>query len=397
MKRHITLLTICFFLTNFWSCGKGENDELPTPNVIEGINAIIVPTGQFAKDDGSQPLSGSSAQKVTDLLTKAGPDIIKDMGQMNITEQEFQEIKAFTDKLVVEAQKPLDVYGKIFRWITSNIQYASGYVNNDPYPVFQTKQAICQGYANLLNVMLFSQNIPVLNVNGMLNPIGGHAWNYVYLDDWYVSDPTNNGHFRMSNTSSYTHLVPMSLDVDLFEDENFVYHFYEEKLNLREVKKSGKQLIVPFSVKGFQIEAFNPNVELPSNIEEIYIGKNIESLGENIVGLNMFAPSVKYAFVEAANTQMDSYSQVVYRNSFPYYIPASAILIQCKALHTLGKNFMKDHTKIETIIIQSGTQKVEAYAFENCPNLKKAYIPKETIVDNLAFDGVHKNFQIVRF
>ena len=33
-------------------------------------------------------------------------------------------------------------------------------------------------------------------VNGWLDPLGGHAWNYVNCDGkWYVSDPTNKRNF----------------------------------------------------------------------------------------------------------------------------------------------------------------------------------------------------------
>ena len=78
------------------------------------------------------------------------------------------------------------------------------------------------------------------------------------------------------------------------------------------------------------------------------------------------------------------------------YIPAAATVIQFLPIHTFGKNFLKDHAHVETIVIQSGTKSLEAYAFENCPRLQKAYIPEETIVDAKAFYGVHPQFQILR-
>jgi len=246
--------------------------------------------------------------------------------------------------------------------------------------------------------MLHSQDIPAVNANGVI-PEGGHAWNYVYLDnEWYVSDPTNSGSFLMSNFSSYTHLIPLSLDMTLFEDDNFVFNYQEGRLNLCQVKKSEKQLTVPFSTNGFRVTSFNPNAELPSNIEEIYIGKNIQSLGESIIGLNQYAPSVKYAYVDSKNPQLTSYGQVVYRyrQSEPLYVPAAATTIQLKSVSTLGKNFLKSHNKVETLIIPLGTQKIEAYAIENCPNLKKAYLPKNAKVDENAFYGVHSTFQIIR-
>lgn len=403
MKKLHTLFILCLQALLMASCGSDSNDEPivpdPEPNeptYITGIHAIVEPTGTFAKDDASSALDGSSAKNVARLLEKAGPDIIKGTGNINITEEQYKEIKTFTDKLVEGKETKKDIYNTVFEWITKNISYASGYVDNDPYPVFQTKQAICQGYANLLTVMLQSQGIPCMNTNGMLNPVGGHAWNYVWLDEWHVSDPTNNGRFLMADLDKYTHLDPMSLDADLFEDEHFVFNFYERHLNLRQVKQSGKQLTVPFSTNGFKVTSFNPNTELPGEVEEIYIGKNIETLGENIIGLNQHAPSVKYAYVDKENKKMESYGQVVYQGSMPYYVPASATIIQFKDIETFGKNFMKDHEHVETIVIQPGTKTLEAYAFENCPNLQKAYIPEETKVDGNAFYKVHSGFKITR-
>ena len=400
MKKSCIPFIFCLFFASFFACGDSQNDtpSLPdgpeSPTMIEGINALVNPSASFAKDDGST-IYDSPTKLVADLLTKAGPEIIKGLGYITITEKEYQEIKEFTDQLVKGVKKPFDIYSTIFKWVTTNVEYTNG-VNNNPYPVFKNLQGVCQGYANLLSVMLHSQKIYAFIANGILNPVGGHAWNYVYIDQWYVSDPTNNGHFLMSDPSSYTHLVPLQLDVNLFEDEKFVFNFYEGHLNIREVKESGKQLIVPFSTNGFQVTSFNPDTELPSNIEEIYIGKNIQTLGESLIGLNIHAPSVKYAFVDTSNQKMESYGQVVYRNAFTYYVPAAATIIQFKDYDTLGKNILKGHNKVETVVIQAGTKKLEAYAFEDCPNLQKAYIPKETIVDNNAFYGVHNNFKIIR-
>ena len=401
MKNFYILFLFCMMGLFMASCGDSSQDEpvVPEPegpSYITGVGAIVAPTGTFAKDDGALALDENSARSVAKLLDKAGSGIVKGMGNVKITDKQYQEIKDFTDELVGEAKTPADAYQKIFQWITGNIKYASGYVDNDPYPVFQSHQAICQGYANLLTVMLHTQGILAFNANGMLNPVGGHAWNYVWLDEWYVSDPTNNGHFRMSAMDSYKHLDPMSLDVNLFEDENFVFDFYERHLNLKIVKKSGKQFVVPFSTNGFQVSSFNPDAMLPEVVEEIYIGKNIKTLGENVIKLEMYAPSVKYAYVDEDSKWMDSYGQVVYRNNIPYYIPNAATVIQFKGIATFEKNFVKNRPKLETIVVSSGIKTLEAYAFEDCPNLRKAYIPQETKVDKNAFYGVHTNFEVIR-
>jgi len=400
MKRFFTTLTCCILYTFLVSCSSGDdNPKQPEEeNPLQGITAIVPPSGTFAEDDGATKSTGTPAKDVANFLTKAGAKAIQGLGNIEIKDNEYKEIKDFTSELVKDAKSDKDKYDQIFKWITGNISYAHEYVDNNPYPVFQTRKAICQGYANLLTVMLHSQDIPAVNANGVI-PEGGHAWNYVYLDnEWYVSDPTNNGSYLMSNFNSYTHLVPLSLDMTLFEDDNFAFNYQEGRLNLCQVKKGEKQLTVPFSTNGFRVEAFNPNAELPSNIEEIYIGKNIQSLGESIIGLNQYAPSVKYAYVDSKNPQLTSYGQVVYRYgaSEPLYVPAAATTIQLKGTNTIGKNFLKSHDKIETLVISSGTQTLEAYAIENCPNLRKAYLPKNAKVDENAFYGVHSTFQIIR-
>ena len=400
MKGLYSIFTFCMLYVFLASCSS-DNDNSPQPeetNPAESINAIVPPSGTFAEDDGAAKASGTPARDAANFLTEAGAQAIKGLGSIEISDAQYEEIKGFTDELVKDAQSDKDKYDLIFKWITGNISYAQDYVDNNPYPVFQTGKAICQGYANLLTVMLQSQGIAAVNTNGMLDPVGGHAWNYVYLDQWYVSDPTNNGSFRMSDFSSYTHLVPLSLDMTLFEDDNFVFNYQEGHLNLSRVKKGEKQLTVPFSTNGFRVTSFNPTAELPSNVEELYIGKNIQTLGEGIIGLNQYAPSVKYAYVDSKNAKMTGYGQVVYRyqQSEPLYVPAAATIIQLKGTATLGKNFLKNHAKVETLIIPQGTQKLEAYAIENCPNLQKVYLPKNAKVDENAFYGVHSNFQIIR-
>jgi hypothetical protein len=51
---------------------------------------------------------------------------------------------------------------------------------------------------------------------------------------------------------------------------------------------------------------------------------------------------------------------------------------------------------LETLIVPAGTSKIEAFAIENCPNLRKAYVPSATTIEENAFSGVHSTFQIIR-
>lgn len=401
MKLHYYFLGLCLSCGMLTACSS-EDDLLQgmesNPNVPSFTNKA-----EFPQDDGAIALSTSNpGNAVMNLLSKIDPSIATELGNITISEEEYAEIKAFTDELVADCKTDLKVYNKVFNWITSNVKYANGYVDNNPYPVFKTHSAICQGYANLMKVMLHSQGIPVMIANGLLNPVGGHAWNYVYANKrWYVSDPTNNGSFSMLSASSYTHLIPFTLDVDLFEDDQFIYNFADTRLNIRAVKSSDDILVVPFSVNGFKITSFNPNEKLPFNIYEVYLGKNINYLGESIIGLNEFGTGIETAYVDPANTTFAEYGGGVYYKQGKEltslcYVPVRRTILELPPLPTLGKNFLTNHNNLEEVIIAPGTQKLEAYAFENCRQLRKAYVPENTEVDTRAFYQVHAKFEIIR-
>lgn len=361
----------------------------------------------FPKDDGAKKLNlATLAQNAADLLIAAGVECTDTMGRIKITDAEYQEIKTFTDELVKYCKTQKEIYDVCFKYVYNNTKYGHEYedgsiVNNDPYPVFTKKYAVCQGYSNLLFVMLHSQNVPVLITNGFLNgygAFGGHAWNYVNCDDtWYVSDPTNNMQFEMSNISSYSHLTPYSFDVVLFEQEDCLLDYYEKRLNICTVTTDSKYFVTPFSAGGYQVSSFNPTSDISPTVREIYIGKNIDNLGEEIVGLNIYAPNVEYAHVDPQNTEMCSYAGVVYLGwaPVPLYIPAAMKRIELMPMETMYKNTIYNHNGVEELVIAKGTKCIEDWAVENCPNLKKAYVPKDAAVCEKAFYGVHTDFEII--
>ena len=94
MKIFYSFLTCLFLSTFLFSCG-GNNGDAPVipdepegPTIIQGINALVNPSASFAKDDGSTTYD-SPAKLVANLLTKAGPEIIKGLGYITITDKEL--------------------------------------------------------------------------------------------------------------------------------------------------------------------------------------------------------------------------------------------------------------------------------------------------------------------
>ena len=262
--------------------------------------------------------------------------------------------------------------------------------------------------------MLHGQDVPAMVVNGYLQSGiydgmlsgGGHAWNYVCCDGiWYVSDPTNGGQNKMSEINSYkTWLAPTSMDVIVSKEYDCWIDFNECRLNICRVTGTGSTFVTPYSVYGFKVTSFSPNQELPSNIREIYIGANIESLGQGVIGLANHAKSVEYAHVDSRNENFIGHAGAVYCSTkyspddvyksidrnVPIYIPAALKRIELYAVEAgsgieYDKESIKNHDAVEEIVFPKETKKICGYAVEKCPNLKVVYVPKGATVENGAF------------
>lgn len=401
MKKLYTFFFLSIALLQFQAC-TNDDDSMNSANDPMQSQEVT-----FPEDDGSAELTGTAIVKVKSILTAAGPDFAKEFGkQLSISEEQYNEIAEFTNTLVSSCASEKEIYTTIFNWIVNNIKYEYG--DQDPYAVFTNRIAICNGYANLLKVMLHSQDIPCINVFGELYQpgtsyyIGGHAWNYVYYSGyWFVSDPTNNGTFLMTQTNSYSHLVPTMIDAVIFEDDYCKYDFYESSLNVRSIKPGNAQVIIPFSVGGYMVTSLNPQELVPEEVTEIYIGSNINSLGINSAGLSYLAPNVEILSVDPENSSLISFSNVVYKKNGTEYsmclVAPKATSIELLPIETFDKESkIKNLENLESIVFVPGTKDIGAWTVESCPNLHTAYIPNETNVDANAFTGVASDFKIVR-
>lgn len=227
------------------------------------------------------------AVRVDRLLDIIDPSALSGLGSQRITEEQYREIGAFTTTLVSSATSATDKYLKIFRWLYDNVTY--NFSDNSPYAVFVNRKGVCQGYANLLEVMCESQGIPATIASGDLYQygmpgylLGGHAWNYVYVDGtWHIADPTNGVKFVRSQISEYApYLDVWQLDCSLFPShESLDLRYEHSQLTVSDVKPvRGPELVVPYSIKGVQITNFNPRTIL-SSVTDLYLGENIQNLG----------------------------------------------------------------------------------------------------------------------
>ncbi|MBO5872557.1 MAG: transglutaminase domain-containing protein, partial [Bacteroidaceae bacterium] len=171
MKKIYYILPLALAAGMFSSCSNdlaGTEEMLPIENVQKPESDI---TRAFPEDDGAKALSGMPAEKLWALLPGADSTFATTAtayGEM--TTGMYNEIKEFADGLLANEKNPsvARIHRVLFDWIVKNVKYADGYCSNEPYDVFTTKKAVCQGYANLLSVMARTQGLHIITVNGYM-------------------------------------------------------------------------------------------------------------------------------------------------------------------------------------------------------------------------------------
>lgn len=407
MKKHILIVSLAAASTLFTACNEQYNTTNITNQQEASAEAYYAPT--FAEPDDAKRLTGTPAENLRAIFEATGPEIITSMGNMNITNEQYEEIAAFTTKLVEGKKTQKEKFNVIHNWVNGNVKYDPS--DNDPYAVFTNKTGVCQGYANLLTVMCYSQDIPTVVVNGYLNQppfYGAHAWNYVCADGkWYVADPTNgnlqNGTWSIANISRYTHLIPEVADVDIFTDDYAIYRYYNYSINVAEVTTKESPLIVPYSVGGFVISSFNPSVALPEDITEIYLGENITTLGESYnmsLTTSNYGKYLRAIYVDKNNPSLADHEGVVYRKNGDerqlYYIPGGMEFIEMLPMEVVDKNTIYNHNSVKEIYFPKGTKRLESFAIENCPKLERVYVPEDAEVSSSAIYNCPSNVKILR-
>ncbi len=354
------------------------------------------------------------AANLSKLLIVAESSNAIGLNGVRIEPDEFQEIKQFTDQNVVNGKKSkLEKMKAILAWCKDNISYMNVVPEYDPdvdpnwaYQVFKNRTAVCQGYSNLCNVMLESQGIPAVNANGFLGGLGGHAWVYTLIDDtWYIIDPTNDRStaYKATSTSSYnSKLIPYYFDMQLFEDNTCVYGFRGKTFNVDQVKSSETAILsVPYAVRGYKLQSFDPQAPLPANVREIYLHQFILTIGEYVEGLKRYGTNLTNVFVEDTNTKLCDYNGCVYtvvdkKPGQLLYIPGAKKEVHIAPMPTVGKNTVSGSETVEKIWFDITSKTFEGWAVEDCPNLKEIHIAADAAYNANSFTGVHKDCKILK-
>lgn len=391
---------------SFFACTGETPEELAASQPATTAALITVKdydASLFPTPDRSTMLSTDGRSALRTLLPKLDHEKCFDLSRIEITEENYRKIKTFTDDLLKNCTTDAEKTKAIYEWASNNITHQQMPNGNDAWSVFQSRKGVCHGYSNVCRVMLFSQRIPCFTVFGYASGIG-HAWNYAYNGTkWVVLDATQKVYVEDATLiDTYKHLQPESTDIEFFEDENFAYEFHEGNLNLCRVKKGTDVLVVPFSVKNVRIGAFNPKSAIPTSIRTIYLGSNIKSLGRDLIGLKEKPSFDNMVHVDPKNTALGSEDGVVYyRDNLRKlagicYIPTYKPVVKLIPMEVVGKNTIYYCENLEEIVIAEGTKRLEAYAIENCPNLKKIYVPENCEVPTDAIFNCGDQWEIIR-
>ena len=403
--------------------GSCTAEDPQAPRNAETFTQVASPlsfdydASHFAAPDNSRSLSRTNHMiDLKYILAAMDPQRALDISMFSeksdpnaLTADQLAQMKAKADEVTKDCKNNLEKLKALQNFVIKNTTYDNnGNGRNDPYGAFSGGVCVCQGYANILKVLLYTQGIPCIGINGNLFQgdvyLGAHAWDYVYADGkWYVNDPTNGGFFEMDKVDTYKHLQPLRTDIEVFEDDQFGYDFFQGHLNVSRVKSSGDILTVPFSTHKLRVSAFIPHQDLPKNVKQVYLGRNIVSLGDDqVVSLAERGTNVETVFVEDQNTKFAAKDGVVYTKNWMkkieslVFIPAAMKSVKLQPIERLEKNIIARHNSIEQLVIVPGTKVIESYAVESCPNLKRVYLPNDCEMQKDALYRCPKDVQITR-
>jgi len=381
----------------------------------------------FARKNGEQTLTGAvysmdnyanycndpaTAQHVSLLLSACDTTLAANLNSVEITDGQLQEIADFVNEsILTDESSQKEKVMSILKWIRANIKYEYG--DQQPYNVFKNRYGVCQGYANLMLVMLHTQGIKATIANGFLVNAGGHAWNYVLADGtWYVADPTNrsNIYAMVDELDKYKgSLQPWSIDMPLLDDGDFVYDFRNKHFNVRTIKTSSEQVSVPFGAMGYRLTGFDPVGGINEKVKELYLSLNILSIGDYVAGLLEHGQQLENVFVwNSKNHSINDYDGCVYtvlynttskENEYLQllYIPGTKKEVNFAPVATIESKSIDNWSGVEILRFDENTLNFEDYAITGCDNLKEVYINKNATVSDKAFEDLPTDCQVIRF
>lgn len=179
--------------------------------VLSLILALVLCVGLLPMAASAAKETTNARQVVAKMPDNPGVPVFVDVTKSSFWPQEsswkypvsieevYSQIEEVTLGLIKGKSSDTEKAKAIFDWLNQNISYDyEAYANKAPlspaqqaFYVFYRKTGVCEGYAQLTNLMNIIAGLPTAYIDGKANM--AHSWNAVYADGrWIYYDSTWN-------------------------------------------------------------------------------------------------------------------------------------------------------------------------------------------------------------
>lgn len=326
---------------------------------------------------------------------------------LNITDSQYQTIRAFTLDLTKKYSSTKDKITAIYQWAKDISLKASvgedapaDLEDNDPYKVFKEKTGVCQGKANLCKTMLAAIDVPCIIAHGYWET-EGHAWDFVLCDGkWGIVD-ASMWQISLDDPSDISsHYKTDSLEAVLYEKDGFEFTYYLGGIGAVGYTGNAERLEIPKSCNGY------PVISIAAESQIYYEHSFQDTAAKELVlpatvkyGIylsdyeirSFYSKSLESISVDENNPVFASYDGILYSKDYSriYSVPAGISEVTLKPMEILEKNTLTNLSNLRILKIGEGTKELEEDAIENCEHLEKVYIPDS--VTTIAYEESNGN------
>ena len=157
MRKNL-LLVLTLAASAFMSACSSDEFESSDVSVIPPSTTAEADESLFPVEGGGKLISSNGADALNVLLKSPSFKMENATTLHNavITQEQWDEIKAYVDKNLRVEGNDLATYNNVFRWCFDSLTYSYDDAGLEPYDVFTKRRCVCQGYANLCKTMLLS-------------------------------------------------------------------------------------------------------------------------------------------------------------------------------------------------------------------------------------------------
>ena len=326
---------------------------------------------------------------------------------LNITDSQYQTIRAFTLDLTKKYSSTKDKITAIYQWAKDISLKASvgedapaDLEENDPYKVFKEKTGVCQGKANLCKTMLAAIDVPCIIAHGYWEA-EGHAWDFVLCDGkWGIVDASMEQISLDDPSDISPHYKTDNLESVLYKKDGFEFTYYLGGIGVVGYTGNADCLEIPDNCNG------RPVVSIAAENQIYYEHSLQDTTAKKLVlpatvqyGIylseyeirSFTSKSLEFISADENNPAFASYDGILYSKDFSriYSIPANISEITLKPIEIMEKNTLTSLPNLRTLKIGEGTKELQEDAIENCRHLEKVYIPDS--VTSIAYEEINGN------